>query len=262
MRTPLRFDHIIIAVRDLDAAIADYQALGFAVYYGGKHLHKPTHNGLIALADGSYLELLAPVDPAEIDGTIALLATGEGFAGYALLSQDLAADGARLQAAQLPFAGPSDGHRDRYDGERVLWQAINLAGSRSPFLIADVTDHLLRVPQDPDKIDHANGAISVTGVTVAVRDLAMAEARYTKILGQPPARRNESLAERTVTFALEGHTITLAQPLVDGTPLAEHLALFGEVPYLLSLGTTKQEVTGLLDLSMAHGARLELVGTA
>ena len=261
MITPLRFDHIIIAVRDLDAALADYQALGFAVYYGGKHTHKATHNGLISSADGSYLELLAPVDPDEIDGTIALLAAGEGFAGYALLSQDLAADGARLQAAGIPFVGPSDGHRDRYDGARVVWQAINLEGTRSPFLIADVTDHLLRVPDDGDKINHANGAVGVSGVTVAVHDLAAAATRYTKILDVAPAQRSQSPEEESVTFTLDSQTITLAQPLVHGTALAAHLATFGEVPYLLQLQTDREDGMGMLDLKMAHGARLALMGS-
>ncbi len=259
MNSPLRFDHIIIAVRDLDAAIADYAALGFAVYYGGKHTHKATHNGLISLADGSYLELLAPVDPNDVDGTIASLAEGEGFAGYALLSQDIQVDGQRLQETGLAFEGPSDGHRDRYDGKRVLWQAINLEGNRSPFLIADVTDHLLRVPDDADKITHRNGAIGTAALTVAVRDLAAATARYTKILGMAPTAQAQNSEEQSVTFRLDGHTITLAQPLAHGTPLAEHLAHFGEVPFLLQLRTKQGEWVGLLDLGMAHGARLTLV---
>ncbi len=259
MSSPLRFDHIIIAVRDLDAAIADYAALGFAVYYGGKHLHKATHNGLISLADGSYLELLAPVDPNDVDGTIASLAEGESFAGYALLSADIQTDGQRLQEAGLAFDGPSGGHRDRYDGERVLWQAINLEGNRSPFLIADVTDHLLRVPDDADKVNHSNGAIGTAALTVAVRDLAAATARYTKILGMAPTAQAQSAEEQSVTFGLDGHTITLAQPLTHGTPLAEHLARFGEVPFLLQLRTNQMELVGLLDLGMAHGARVVLV---
>ncbi len=260
MTSPLRFDHIIIAVRDLDAAIADYATLGFAVYYGGKHTHKATHNGLISLADGSYLELLAPVDPNDVDGTIASLAEGEGFAGYALLSHDMAADAARLQTAGLAFDGPSAGHRDRYDGERVLWQAINLAGNRSPFLIADVTPHLLRVPDDADKVTHDNGVTGTAGLVVAVRDLAAATARYTEILGLVPSAQAQEGDVQSVTFALDGHTITVAQPLTAATPLAEHLARFGEVPYQLQLRTNKTELTGLLDLGMAHGARLALVG--
>jgi len=258
MLAPLRFDHIIIAVRDLDAAISNYQALGFAVYYGGKHTHKATHNGLVSLADGSYLELLAPVDPNDIDGTIALLAKGEGFAGYALLSQDLGADATRLQTTNMAFTGPSDGHRDRYDGERVLWQALNLEGTRSPFLIADVTPHLLRVPDDLDKIDHANGAIGTAGLVVAVHDMAAAAERYTKILGIEPSRQTQNDEEITATFALDGHTITLAQPRVHGTALATHLSTFGEVPYRLHLRTKNGDMVGLLDLAMTHGARFLL----
>jgi len=259
MSNPLRFDHILIAVRDLNAAIADYAALGFAVYYGGKHTHKATHNGLVSLADGSYLELLAPVDPADVDGTIASLAEGESFVGYALRTQAIKADAERLQAAGLAFDGPSDGHRDRYDGARVRWQALNFVGNRSPFLIADVTDHLLRVPNDADKINHANGVTGTVGLVVAVHDLDAATARYTKILGLSPTAKAENSEQQRVTFDLAGQTITLAQPLHQGTPLAEHLARFGEVPYLLQLRTSNAALVGELDLGMAHGARVALV---
>lgn len=30
-------DHVVIAVNDLDRAVADYQSLGFTVYPGGVH---------------------------------------------------------------------------------------------------------------------------------------------------------------------------------------------------------------------------------
>ena len=259
MTNSLRFDHIIIAVRDLDAAIANYAALGFAVYYGGKHTHKATHNGLISLADGTYLELLAPVEPNDIDGTIASLAAGEGYGGYALLSPDLPADAQRLEGAGMGFVGPSDGHRDRYDGERVVWQALNLEGTRTPFLITDVTPHILRVSDDADKINHANGATGTAALVVAVHDLAVATARYATILGMQPSGQAQNREEQSVTFELDGHTITLAQPVVHGTPLAEHLERFGEMPYLLQLRTAKTELAGLLDLGMSHGARLELI---
>ncbi|MEZ4661773.1 MAG: VOC family protein [Caldilineaceae bacterium] len=120
------FGHLIIAVRDLEAAMADYRALGFTVYYGGKHTHKATHNGLIALADGSYLELLAPQNPDEIDRTIDTLAYGEGFGGYALLTADIDGDVARLRTALNAATAAS--HRDRYDGVRIggdppMWAA-------------------------------------------------------------------------------------------------------------------------------------------
>ncbi|MEZ4868328.1 MAG: VOC family protein [Caldilineaceae bacterium] len=260
MTTPLGFDHIIIAVRDLDAAIADYRALGFTTYYGGKHTHKATHNGLIALADGSYLELLAPVDPTQIDGTIGLLAQGEGFAGYALLSTDLAQDRARLQAAGIAVSEIALGHRSRYDGVPVAWEAVNLAGTRSPFLIADVTPHLLRVPDDAEKITHANGAVGIARLTVAVTDLTAATARYRAILDQAPQPKRQEDQMDCVDFPMAGYTLTLARPTDNASPLAEHLARFRETPYELVLRTQQPMQAEQPDLALAHGARIALIG--
>ncbi len=52
-------DHIVILVPDLEQAERDYTARGFTVTPGGEHAGGLTHNALIALADGSYLELIA-----------------------------------------------------------------------------------------------------------------------------------------------------------------------------------------------------------
>lgn len=254
----MRFDHIIIAVRDLDAAIADYRALGFAVYYGGVHTHKQTHNGLISLADGSYLELLAPTDPKNVDETSGLLAHGEGFAGYALLSTDLAADAARLQASRLPFEGPLPGRRTRYDGELVAWQSINIGATRTPFLIADETPHLLRVPDDEDKVGHNNGAIGVAGLVVAVPDLAAAVARYRAILGTEPRPGIPIQDASTANFALDGSVVTLATPTTPVGDLARHLERCGETPYLLRLQSRSSATTGRLSERQSHGAWIEL----
>jgi hypothetical protein len=56
----LKLDHVIIAVRELDQAVADYIALGFSAIYGGRHASGATHNALVCFQDGAYLELLAP----------------------------------------------------------------------------------------------------------------------------------------------------------------------------------------------------------
>ena len=52
-------DHIVILVRNLEEAIADYTALGFTVTPGGVHADGATHNALVPFDDGSYLELIA-----------------------------------------------------------------------------------------------------------------------------------------------------------------------------------------------------------
>ena len=64
METPLALDHIVIAVHNLEAAIADYRAMGFQVLVGGQHPGRTSHNALIVFADGAYLEIIAWRAPA------------------------------------------------------------------------------------------------------------------------------------------------------------------------------------------------------
>ncbi len=53
-----RFDHAVIAVRNLDAAISAYRALGFEVSPGGHHTGLGTYNAIIRFGL-DYIELLA-----------------------------------------------------------------------------------------------------------------------------------------------------------------------------------------------------------
>ena len=59
--TPARFDHIVVAVKDLNKAITTYRnGLGFTVVPGGEH-PAGTHNALVHFGL-SYVELLADPD--------------------------------------------------------------------------------------------------------------------------------------------------------------------------------------------------------
>ena len=51
-------DHIVIIISDLATAVKSYEEPGFTVALGGRH-PVGTHNALIPLADGSYIELIA-----------------------------------------------------------------------------------------------------------------------------------------------------------------------------------------------------------
>ncbi|MCL3883694.1 VOC family protein [Marivita sp. GX14005] len=58
-------DHIAVAGERLEAAVAHCEAaLGVAMGSGGRHAHYATHNRLLGLQDGLYLEAIAP-DPAQ-----------------------------------------------------------------------------------------------------------------------------------------------------------------------------------------------------
>lgn len=57
-------DHLVLAARDLDAGARWLEArLGVPLLGGGKHVAMGTHNRLLGLGEGFYLELIA-VDPA------------------------------------------------------------------------------------------------------------------------------------------------------------------------------------------------------
>ena len=104
-------DHIVIVTRDLDAAVANYRAVGFTVVSGGRH-SVATHNALIALEDGAYVELIAFLEPD----------TREARAGHAETRRQ---PGGGLSPAAR--AGPVRRHVDDGDRHRPL-----APGAREP----------------------------------------------------------------------------------------------------------------------------------
>ncbi|MEL7133528.1 MAG: VOC family protein, partial [Pseudomonadota bacterium] len=55
------FDHLVVGATDLDAARAHVEdALGVAMQPGGAHAVFQTHNALLGLEDGIYIEAIAP----------------------------------------------------------------------------------------------------------------------------------------------------------------------------------------------------------
>lgn len=251
-------DHIVVAVRDLATASADYARIGFTVTPGGEHTGGATHNALISFADGAYLELIAFKNPDQPQDHRwwPLLAKGEGLVDFALLSTDLAREAARLNAAGLA-AEPLDGGRLRPDGQRIAWRSFNLRSTpptRLPFVIEDVTPRNLRVPVGAATI-HPNGVTGVAGAIVAVANLVVSAPAFATLLDgegatSPPSVPGASAARR---FPLGAQWIELVQ--ADGGDPAQYVSTRGEGPYEVVL-TGRDAST--LPIAEAHGARIRV----
>lgn len=251
----LGIDHLVILVRDLAQASADYTELGFAVTPGGTHADGATHNALVAFDDGTYLELIAFLEPdrPQSHPWWPRLAKGEGLVDFAVRSDDLAGDATRWQAQGLPVQGPLDGGRKRPDGQELRWRTVRFGTpSVLPFVIEDVTPRELRVPGG-DATEHPNGVTGIAGLTVAVETLDPAVQAYTVLLGEPVPMEVPGVA----CFALASDWIAVATPEADETEtMAPVLARFGQAPFAVAL---KAEVTlpfdAFADLARTHSAR-------
>ena len=122
----LELDHVIVAVRDLDAAAARYeQRYGLSSVEGGRHRGFGTGNRIVPLGP-SYLELMAVVDEEEAAGS-ALAAwvrrtceRGDRLGALCLRTDDIQGVAARLGKPALAMS------RRRPDGVELRWELAGL----------------------------------------------------------------------------------------------------------------------------------------
>lgn len=278
----LKLDHIVIAVHDLERTIADYGALGFHVVRGGDHPGRATHNALVVFGDGSYFELIAWREPSPAERWWQLLQRhGEGIVDFALLPPSTTLTVADAKARGLLLDGPLDGGRVRPDGERLRWQTARSPSADLPFLCGDLTPRALRVPEGEARV-HANGALGVASLAIAVRDLDATLVRYRALLGtavddtdthigEPVALPGSNVRVAVIVLGgsvLGGSVLVLSSPRENaanaanagegGDTLVQRIAARGEGPYALVLHTDRPQSTGTLDLAGTHGALIEL----
>ena len=252
----LALDHVVIAVADLAATIEDYRRLGFTVQVGGDHPGRTSHNALVVFEDGSYLELIAWRAPAPQERWYVHHQThGDGFVDFALLPDDVGARVASAKSRGLVLTGPIDGGRVRPDGLVLKWQTARPATQDLPFLCGDVTPRAGRVPEGACR-QHANGALGISRVTLAVRDLAASASRYRALLGDAAvAAEAAEPAGRYAEVALLGCTVRL----VAGEPGGQPLGAQGEGLRAVAFRCAPGASPGF-DRALSHGAAFSLEG--
>jgi len=250
-------DHIVIAVRDLGAAVAGYRKLGFTVVPGGRH-PVATENALIAFADGAYVELLAFWEPGADHRWWQPLQRGGGLVDFCMQTDDLGGDMAAFRRAGVALEDRGQGARARPDGYQVRWiLSVPPRSERgvAPFLIEDQTPRGERVPRDTA---HANGVTGIGTVIVALGDVKPARGWYARALGRPGEQiRRDDLVADGVRFAIGPHALELVAPRGARGPVAEWLAERGPSPYGATL-TSAGAVRGPLDPALAQAARLAI----
>jgi hypothetical protein len=131
----VELDHVVIAVPDLEAAAAEFEArYGLVSVEGGRHPGWGTANRIVPLGD-SYLELIAVVDADEASLTnvgswVAQAATrGSGPLGWVVRTNRLDEIAGRLGLEAHA------GSRHRPDGTEARWRTVGLdEAAAEPFL--------------------------------------------------------------------------------------------------------------------------------
>lgn len=125
----VKLDHLIVAVRDIDTATADYTALlGRAPSWRGSHPTYGTRNTLFRV-DNTYLELLSLAESGKKDprwsGQLSKFLDdyGEGLYGIALGLEDIDSGVRDLRDAGLEVLDPADGSGiDEITGAHRAWR--------------------------------------------------------------------------------------------------------------------------------------------
>ncbi|QEL21750.1 VOC family protein [Bosea sp. F3-2] len=196
--TPRGLDHLVIGVRDLDAAGRFYDKLGFRV--GARNRHPWGTENRIVQFPGSFLELVTIGDESAIPphgerrfsfGAFvrdALAAQGEGLSMLVLESTNAKADAAAFQAAGIgdfePFFFERQGKRPDGTPVRVAFELAFAADSRAPECGFFVCQQL--EPQNfwnPEFQQHPNGATALASAVMLADEPAVHRAFLTTFSG-------------------------------------------------------------------------------
>ncbi len=200
-------DHVIVAVRDLDRAVAAYRQLGFTPTDRGRHPVLGTQNHLFMFGR-DYFELVGVERPTPDNQRWRdVLADREGLAGIALATEDAEAATVALRArgATAPdvsyFSRPVE-----IDGrmEEARFAAAYVATGVTPVAPMFFCQHFTRdLVWRPEWQRHPNGVTGIGAVAALAANPAATAAAYAPLVGDAGVR---------------GHTVILGdKPMLLGS---------------------------------------------
>lgn len=191
-------DHVLIAVRDLDAAARAFARLGFAVGPRGGHPEWGTASRGVMFGVGS-VKLITPVGEglgaARVGGFLS--SRGEGILGVALGSTDAKAGCAALRRAGIAAEPPALVSRRIEAPEGVLtrrYAVVNLPEDTLPGLSAVLCQKVTPGPSPcPDAEAHPNGAVGIASLTAVVERPLACMAAYDRVFGAAAATPTDEM---------------------------------------------------------------------
>lgn len=227
-------DHVIVAVRDLDAATQRYATLfSRTPSWRGEHPGWGTANSLFGL-DNTYLELITPHGDGPFGRTVTahLERRGESPIGLAFRTRNLDGVHSHLVANGLepPPISPGVG-RDTGTGQTRHWRSVLLPESRTRGVLTIAIEH-----ESPNQLPESSPVgpedAIVSGIDHAVVQTSDADAAITLYRDQLGLRLalDRSFPDwgmRLVFLRVGGVTVEIAQPLNDTNGPADTDQLWG-----------------------------------
>jgi len=216
-----RLDHVILAVRDLDAAASSTaRLLGRSPSWRGEHPSAGTANALFRL-ENTYLELLSPMGPGATGDAVRswLAARGEGPLGLAFGTDDAATCRAELAARGLEPGPVEKGMgRDVESGAFREWLRVSLPVARTRGVVIFAIEHLSPpelLPLVPPLGEAAAAVFALDHAVVRTPDAEAARTLYGDGLGLRLALDREfpQWGARLLFFRVGGLTVEIAAEL-------------------------------------------------
>ncbi len=184
-------DHVLLPVADLEEGTRRlYERFGLKGIPGGRHPNVGTANVIVPLGL-QYLELIAIVDPQEAAGSrlgmrvSRALKEGRTFVAWALRTQDLDAERAKLQGAGWDVPPAVEGSRKRPDGQVLRWRSQDVEPGLDPTALPFVIEWRIPDGLHPGEAAavHRGGATVLRRVVVGARDPGPVREQLDLLLG-------------------------------------------------------------------------------
>ena len=192
-------DHIIVAVRDLERARADWTRLGFAPTPRGRHVGQGTANYCIMFGR-DYLELLGFVEPDEDSERLrGFLARREGPMRVAFAPSGSVEEvaGAMTALGLHPGEPRALGRQLELPEGTVMprFSLMSLPADETPGLDCFVCGHLTpELVRRPEWLAHPNGALGMQSLHLVVEDTAALLPAYDRLFGLHEVTTTDAVA--------------------------------------------------------------------